>query len=223
MLALWWHCGGGVRLQTERARETKHEPCTPPPNRHTHVKQTPNRALCSPCQTPTLNFCVERHQQIVAFQPEAYWRVQPAASKAGARLPLEWERGRVFDADAAGLLLANVRDARALRVQSVTVREERRPRPAGLNTVELLKAASSGLGMGPAHAMRVAESLYTSGYLSYPRTESSAYPANFDLEAALRSQARHPVWGEYAAAVLAARPALPKVRGRVEGEGDGRW
>ena len=30
--------------------------------------------------------------------------------------------------------------------------------------------ASSGLGMAPAQAMRIAESLYTSGYLSYPRT-----------------------------------------------------
>jgi hypothetical protein len=34
----------------------------------------------------------------------------------------------------------------------------------------MLKIASSGLGMAPAQAMRIAESLYTSGYLSYPRT-----------------------------------------------------
>ena len=44
----------------------------------------------------------------------------------------------------------------------------------GLNTVEMLKIASSGLGMAPAQAMRIAESLYTSGYLSYPRTGQSS-------------------------------------------------
>jgi hypothetical protein len=32
--------------------------------------------------------------------------------------------------------------------------------------------------------LQVAERLYTSGYLSYPRTESSGYPPNFDFEGA---------------------------------------
>jgi hypothetical protein len=48
-----------------------------------------------------------------------------------------------------------------LRVADVSEKEERRQRPAGLNTVELLKAASSSLGLGPAHAMSIAERLYT--------------------------------------------------------------
>lgn len=64
---------------------------------------------------------------------------------------------------------------------------------------------------------QIAERLYTSGYLSYPRTESSAYPPNFDLRGALASQARHPVWGEYTSAIMAANPQLPKVRrGRLQ-------
>lgn len=163
-----------------------------------------------PCQTPTLNFCVERHQQIVSFQPEPYWVVKPLVSKGGDRLQLEWDRGRVFDEDVAGIFLGNVKDARSLRVSSVSSKEERRTRPHGLNTVELLKAASSSLNMGPAHAMQIAERLYTSGYLSYPRTESSAYPPNFDMNGALQAQAKHPIWGAYVRAVMDAGAGLPK-------------
>ena len=44
-----------------------------------------------PCQTPTLAFCVQRHQVMTAFQPEDFWSVRPHISKAGQRceLPLK--------------------------------------------------------------------------------------------------------------------------------------
>ena len=46
-----------------------------------------------PCQTPTLAFCVQRHQVMTAFQPEDFWSVMPHISKAGQRceMPLEPE------------------------------------------------------------------------------------------------------------------------------------
>ena len=156
-----------------------------------------------PCQTPTLNFCVERHQGISGFQPEPFWAVRPMISKGGMQPILEWARGRVFDAEVGLLFQKLVSEVKTLKVLDVVEKEEKKGRPHGLNTVELLKVGSSSLGMGPAHVMSVAERLYTLGYLSYPRTESSAYPKNFDFNEVLGPQKRHPIWGEYAVSLAA--------------------
>lgn len=77
--------------------------------------------------------------------------------------------------------------------------------------MDLLKVASSALGMGPQQAMRVAESLYTSGYISYPRTESSAYPPGFDFQEVLLELRRSAFFGDYAAALLSGGFTPPKV------------
>ena len=66
-------------------------------------------------------------------------------------------------------------------VTDVSQKEKAKQRPMALNTVEMLRVASSGLGMGPHHTMQIAERLYTQGYISYPRTETTSYPDNFDL------------------------------------------
>ena len=51
--------------------------------------------------------------------------------------------------------------------------------------------------------MQCAERLYLSGYLSYPRTESTAYPQSFDVKGTLEEQASDSRWGTYVRELLA--------------------
>uniref|UniRef100_A0AC34GZZ7 DNA topoisomerase n=1 Tax=Panagrolaimus sp. ES5 TaxID=591445 RepID=A0AC34GZZ7_9BILA len=140
-----------------------------------------------PCQTPTLSFCVKRHDQIVEFTPEPYWILQTTIdTPSGRTIKLDWNRERIFDRDVANVFLSRVTGCSAVKLTSITSKESRKEKPAALNTVELLRICSSSLGIGPAQAMSVAEHLYTHGYISYPRTETTAYPSSFDFNFVLK-------------------------------------
>lgn len=164
-----------------------------------------------PCQTPTLWFCVQRHDAIQAFQPESFYSLDVTVNGRGQDLPLEWERAQVFDLPIATTFKEIVqRDGAPAWVVDVSSKTESRPRPQALNTVAMLKMASSMLGMGPAQAMHVAETLYLRGYLTYPRTETNAYPKTFDLRGAVSSQQSQPIWGNYARELLQAGLNRPR-------------
>mmetsp|Transcript_30608 Transcript_30608/g.54729 ORF Transcript_30608/g.54729 Transcript_30608/m.54729 type:complete len:860 (+) Transcript_30608:77-2656(+) len=195
-----------------------------------------NLVSYGPCQTPTLWFCVRRHDEINAFQPESYYTVDVKIVKSNRDLFLTWERGQVFDMPVATLFLNAVSEGDApAKVLDITQKEAKEARPQALNTVAMLKMASSRLGIGPQQAMHMAERLYLDGYMTYPRTETNTYPQNFDLQGAVRAQTGHPHWGTYAQGLLQAglnraregtdmgdHPPITPVRAATEGQlGDG--
>lgn len=164
-----------------------------------------------PCQTPTLGFCVQRHDEIQTFKPDPYWVVQVTVkSSDGQDVILNWSRVRCFDKEIANIFLAHAKEHDQARVLNVTSTEKSKTRPIALNTVELMRVASSGLGMGPHHAMQIAERLYTQGYISYPRTETTSYPENFDLLATLKQQQNSPEWGDDVRKILSTGMNRPK-------------
>ena len=156
-----------------------------------------------PCQTPTLGFCVQRQIDIETFKPEPYWQLDLGVMKRGRVMKAVWSAGRSFSrTKVEGLVTKAVEAGRPLRVTNVSVKDKKQGRPVPLNTVALLKACSKALGIGPQTAMHIAESLYLGGYLSYPRTESSAYPESFDIRGTLQDQAGDNRWGSYVRELL---------------------
>lgn len=58
-----------------------------------------------PCQTPTLSFCVQRHDLIQRFIPETFWTLSVTVTKSDAPIKLTWERSRLFDKHVTSMLL----------------------------------------------------------------------------------------------------------------------
>jgi DNA topoisomerase-3 len=128
-----------------------------------------------------------------------------------APIVLSWSRGRVFNKE-IGKMFLNICKLKSVSsnqipsnfaiVDRVEVIMKKFSRPLPLNTVELLKVASKALGIGPGETMHIAESLYIEGYISYPRTETSSYPANFDIQGVLMQHKNNSQWGAYVTELL---------------------
>ncbi len=170
-----------------------------------------------PCQTPTLGFVVQRMVEIEMFRPEPFWSLDLGVFKQGRISRCVWGGGRSFNKGKVEALAARAVEVEvdengnpqpgSVVVTKVLTREKKQSRPTPMNTVAFLKACSTGLGIGPHHALQTAERLYLSGFLSYPRTESTAYPKSYDVVATLRDQSRDPRWGSFVRDLLNAGPS----------------
>lgn len=71
-------------------------------------------------------------------------------------------------------------------------------KPLPLNTIALQKLASKKLKMASSKVMEVAENLYRSGFISYPRTETDIFDKGTNLKSLVDIQRENPEWGNYA-------------------------
>ncbi|KAL8600868.1 hypothetical protein ACOMHN_045006 [Nucella lapillus] len=155
------------------------------------------------CQFPTLGFVVERYKQVQAFIPEPFWKLKVVHERdEEAKAEFVWKRNRLFDHLACLVLYEQCTEDPVATVVDVRSKNKNKWRPVALDTVELEKLASRKLRINAKETMKIAERLYTQGYISYPRTETNMFPKELDLTALITEQTRDPNWGEFAQGIL---------------------
>lgn len=162
-------------------------------------------------QSPTLALIVDLEKKIKNFKPQDYWLINanlgvpppfdafhlgPARggkTPSAAEEPSDEEEpeegeipklpARAFpDQAEAERIYKKIEDAKEARVTSVERSTRTESAPAPFNTTSFLQAASS-MGVSAGRAMNLAEGLYMRGFISYPRTDNTVYPATEDLDA----------------------------------------
>ena len=133
-------------------------------------------------QSPTLKLLVDRHEEIEKFVPVPYWNI---TGKFGMLAFKGEHSGNPFwDKDEAEAVISVVSDAKVGTVTSYEVTKKEEYRPAPFDTTQMQVEANK-IGIPPTVAMKLAEDLYTSGYISYPRTENTEYPKSLGLKSIL--------------------------------------
>ncbi|MCL2757353.1 MAG: DNA topoisomerase, partial [Coriobacteriia bacterium] len=184
-------------------------------------------------QTPTLALVVARERERMAFIPEDYWvvkglfdtnlKAEPTAVGAtGTDEKLKSPTAftavhaveRFLDEASALAAMDAIAKATTATVASVEVKTRSIDPPTPFNTTSLQAAAASE-GISPARTMRLAESLYMAGYISYPRVDNTVYPATLDLRETAMVLKGVPAYAPYVTELLSSSK-ITATRGKTE-------
>uniref|UniRef100_A0AAY4BQY9 DNA topoisomerase n=1 Tax=Denticeps clupeoides TaxID=299321 RepID=A0AAY4BQY9_9TELE len=137
------------------------------------------------CQFPTLGFVVERFKAIQAFIPETFFKIKVVHEPNDEdSVEFGWQRHRLFSHTACLVLYQICME------------------PQWLQLHELEKLASRKLKISAKETMKIAEKLYTQGFISYPRTETNMFPKDLNLTILVEQQTQDNDWGSFAQGIL---------------------
>ncbi len=165
-------------------------------------------------QTPTLALVVERERERMAFVPDDYWVIQGVGTASGDEFKIGHATSRFWDEGEAKLAFSHVEGATEGRVTGVERKSRTQRPPAPFNTTSL-QAAAAAEGISPARTMRLAESLYMDGLISYPRVDNTVYPSSLDLRDCVRTLSKVPQYAGVCRELLH-QDKLTATRGKQE-------
>ena len=165
-------------------------------------------------QTPTLALIVARERERLAFVPEDYWVIRGSFGEGDDAFEAPHATARFKSEEDATVAMANVDGAKTAVVSAVEKKKRTVRPPAPFNTTSLMAAAASE-GLSPARTMRIAESLYMDGYISYPRVDNTVYPSSLNLGEVVRTLAGNPAYAGYCEQLLG-KGKLTATRGNKE-------
>jgi len=170
-------------------------------------RKLPGAKSAGRVQSVALRLIVDREREIEIFNPQEYWSISATFETDGqaftARLSqLDGKKidrltiGNKGDADAAKAVV----EAGRFTVSSIETKPFARNPPPPFTTSTLQQEAARKLGFAASHTMRVAQSLYEEGLITYMRTDG------VDMAPEAISAARKAITTRYDAGYVPDRP-----------------
>jgi DNA topoisomerase-1 len=170
-------------------------------------RKLPGAKSAGRVQSVALRLIVDREREIEIFKPQEYWSISATFEKDGqsfsARLAqLDGQKidrltiGNRGDAEAAKAVV----EAGRFTVSSVETKPFAKNPPPPFTTSTLQQEAARKLGFAASHTMRVAQSLYEDGLITYMRTDG------IEMAPEAVSAARRAIASRYNAAFVPDRP-----------------
>ena len=141
-------------------------------------------------QSPTLALLVKREKEIKNFKPETFWKII-ASLKKDVSFNASHAKDPFWDEKKVKTIYEKIKNTKEATVNKVDKKIVKEYPPSPFNTTSFLQTASY-LGFSASRAMSIAEELYMSGFISYPRTDNTVYPRSLNIKGILQKLTKSP-------------------------------
>ncbi|PLW80519.1 DNA topoisomerase I [Candidatus Woesearchaeota archaeon] len=127
-------------------------------------------------QGPALKILVDKEKEIQAFKPTPYWQLTLKGKKTKDISALH-KKEKFEDESEVKLIHEKIKDEKKAVVFDVSKKQFQQKPPTPFDLTSLQMEAHRTLGIVPKQTLEIAQTLYTEGLISYPRTSSQKLPA----------------------------------------------
>jgi len=131
-------------------------------------------------QGPTLRFVYDLETRINSFVPIPYWKVSAETIIDDETYPLEYEKPRL-EREVHAKTVAEKCRGKEGTITGIEGKKEKTQPPAPFNLGDLQQEAYRAFKYNPSATLKIAEKLYLSALISYPRTSSQRIPPTIDV------------------------------------------
>jgi DNA topoisomerase-1 len=159
-------------------------------------------------QAPTLKILIDREEKIQSFVPVPYWKIRAQVKLHGQIFDVEYCKPRLKSESQA----RHITEACTTRIgvlSDITTNTRKLNPPVPFNLGTLQREAFRLFRSPPSRTLRIAEQLYLTALISYPRTASQRIPPSIDCRRILTLLKREKRYTQSANHLLAQSELTP--------------
>ncbi len=165
-------------------------------------------------QGPALKIVVDREKEIMGFKSEPFWQIELSGSVKDKKLHKDvaisaWHKeDKIFDKKRAEEIMHKTKGKPAV-ISEIAKRQFEQSAPTPFDLTTLQTESFRCLKYQPKRTLEIAQDLYLSGLISYPRTSSQQLPEQLGYKKLLQALVKNPEYKELAARLLSKSSLKP--------------
>ena len=159
-------------------------------------------------QGPALKILAARENSIKSFKPEPYWQVEMISLKDEKEFCALHLKEKILDEKEAKEIKEKC--GPKATVKDVAKKQFKQEPPFPFDLTTLQTEAYKHLSVDPRRTLEIAQDLYTSAYISYPRTSSQQIPQDIDCRKIIDSIRRQSAYENLCKELLEKKTLTPR-------------